>query len=302
MNSNVDTTITPENFGRAFKQEKTKKIYKQCIKEFQETVTFDEFHELVQIFNQHVDSYHLLETTSLGELMQYVWIDNRKEKAICVVFDNGNAIHLLLIKPYMTFPVSDGQYSRNTYTMPIRDQWVVFWGGTNEFNNYHYVYESQRYAFDLLMMHDSKTYKDNPKRNESYDAFGKDVIAPADGMVLEVVNNIHDNIPGEMDESQPAGNYVVLQHVNKEYSLLAHFKNHSIVVKEGDSVKQGDLIGYCGNTGNSSEPHIHFQVMDSPDYINCKSIRIRFNNGMQPIQGDIVEQSFLEENENGYLR
>lgn len=59
-------------------------------------------------------------------------------------------------------------------------------------------------------------------------------------------------------------------------------------------LNQGDLIGTCGNSGNSSEPHIHFQVMDSPDYLNCKSIRIRFNNGTEPIQGDFVTQSIEE--------
>lgn len=73
-----------------------------------------------------------------------------------------------------------------------------------------------------------------------------------------------------MNESQPAGNYVILEHSNKEYSLLAHFKQHSIMVNEGDIVKQGQNIGLCGNSGNSSEPHIHFQVMDSPDYMNCQ--------------------------------
>ena len=295
MSNQFKTSITPEHFGTAFKQGKTEQIYKQCIKDFQDIITFEQFHELVQTFNQQVDSYHLLETTSLGELMQYVWIDQHKEKAICVAFDHANAIHLLIFKPYMTFPTSDEQYSKNTYTMPISEQWFVFWGGTNEFINYHYVYESQRYAYDLVVMLDGKTYKDNTIRNENYYAYGKEVIVPAGGKVVKVVNHLRDNIPGEMEESQPAGNYVVLQHANQEYSLLAHFKQHSIMVKEGDSVKQGDLIGYCGNSGNSSEPHIHFQVMDSPDYMNCRSIRIRFNNGMKPIQGDFVKQSFVEE-------
>jgi len=295
MNANFEKSITPEHFGTAFKQGKTEQIYKQCIKAFQEIVTLEQFHELVLAFNQHVDSYQLVETTSLGEHMQYVWIDNRKEKAICVVFDHANDIHRLLIKPYVKFPRSDSQFSQNTYTMPISDEWFVFWGGTNEFINYHYVYESQRYAYDLVIMHDGKSYKDNTMRNENYYAYGKDVIAPADGTVVKVVNHLGDNVPGEMEESQPAGNYIVLQHANKEYSLLAHFKQDSILVKEGDVLNQGDFIGFCGNSGNSSEPHIHFQVMDSPDYMNCKSIQIRFNNGMEPIQGNFVKQSIIED-------
>lgn len=65
-------------------------------------------------------------------------------------------------------------------------------------------------------------------RNENYYAFNKAVVAPADGKVVKVVRNIIDSIPGEMNESQPAGNYVILEHPNKEYSLLAHFKQNSI--------------------------------------------------------------------------
>ena len=289
MNVNFGKSITPEQFGAAFKQGKTEQIYKQSIKEFQDIVTLDQFHDLVQNFNQHVDSYQLVNSTTLGELMQYVWIDNRKEKAVCVVFDHTNTIHILIIKPLLTYPKSDNQFSQNTYTMPVSDDWFVFWGGTNEFVNYHYVYESQRYAYDLVIMLDGKSYKDDTMRNENYYAYGKDVIAPADGEVVKVVNHLRDNVPEVMEESQPAGNYVVIQHANNEYSLLAHFIQHSLIVKEGDSVKQGDLIGLCGNSGNSSEPHIHFQVMDSPDYLNCKSTRIRFTNGQEPIQGDFVK-------------
>lgn len=178
--------------------------------------------------------------------------------------------------------------------MPIKEEWFVFWGGTNEFINYHYIYESQRYAYDLVVMKDDKTYRNNNMRNENYYAFDKEVVAPANGKVVKVISNIIDNIPGEMNKSQPAGNYVILQHSNKEYSLLAHFKQNSILVNEGDGVKQGQIIGLCGNSGNSSEPHIHFQVMDLPDYMNCRSIRIRFNDGQEPIQGDKVIQYIQE--------
>lgn len=296
MSGDSETSISPEHFGLAFIQGESDQIYQQCTKDFQEIIPFEQFHEMIQDFNQHLDSYQLVETTSLGELTQYVWLDNRKEKAICVVFDKTNAIHRLLIKPYITYPESDEHYSTNTYTMPISEEWFVFWGGTNEFSNYHYVYESQRYAYDLVMMHDGKSYKDHTMRNESYYAYGKDVLAPADGKVLQVVNHLRDNVLGEMDESQPAGNYVVLQHANEEYSFLAHFKHHSILVKKGDVVHQGDVIGHCGNSGNSSEPHIHFQVMDSSDYKDCKSIRIRFNNGKEPRQGDFVTQSIANKN------
>lgn len=287
--------IVPEDFGHSFLFGQPHSIYRQCSKEFQELLTIDQFIELVQSFNENVESYELIETTSLGSLIQYVWLDSRKDKAISVVFDSMNTIHRLLIKPYSTFPESDRRYTKNSYTMPIKEEWFVFWGGANEFLNYHYVYESQRYAYDLVVMKDGQTYKNNTMLNENYYAFNKDVIAPADGQVIKVVNHIIDNIPGEMNESQPAGNYIVVAHSNKEFSMLAHFKQHSIVVNEGDAVKQGQIIGYCGNSGNSSEAHIHFQVMNSPDIMDCQSIRIRFNNGEEPIQGDMITQSMSQE-------
>lgn len=56
------------------------------------------------------------------------------------------------------------------------------------------------------------------------------------------------------------------------------------------------MIGLCGNSGHSSEPHIHFQVMNSPNLKKCKSISIRFSNGVQPVQGDFVGEGALFHN------
>lgn len=268
MGESVNAYILPDDLGNCFLNGCPELIYKQCITEFKNLLTIDEFKALVQSFNQDVESYQLIETTVTGPFFQYLWLDNQSEKIICVVFDSMNAIHRLLLKPYINFPESNKRYSKNTYTMPIKDEWLVFWGGTNEFVNYHYVFESQRYAYDLVVMKDDQTYKDNGMRNENYYAFNKEVVAPADGKVVKVVRNIIDSIPGEMNESQPAGNYMILEHSNKEYSLLAHFKQNSIVVNVGDFVIQGQLIGLYGSSGNSSEPHIHFQVMDTFDKID----------------------------------
>ena len=280
--------ITPENLGKRFVESDFEAIYAQCSKEFKMLVTLEQFIEIAYSFNQGVESYRRSTTTSIGSLTQYVWLDNHKEKAICVAFDAMNVIQSLLLKPYIIYPESDQRYTKNKYIMPVKEEWFVFWGGTNELINYHYAYASQRYAFDLVIMKEGQSFKDIPTRNENYYAFNKEVVAPADGQVVKVIDNMVDNVPGEMNESQPAGNYVVIAHPNNEYSMLAHFKQYSIQVKVGDSVKQGQVIGLCGNSGNSSEPHIHFQVMDSEDYVNSQSIRIRFEDETEPVQGDTV--------------
>ena len=162
-------------------------------------------------------------------------------------------------------------------------------GGTNEFENYHYVYEGQRYAYDLVRVKNGTTFEGTNLRNENYYAFGTDVVAPLHGKVVKVVDGIKDNVPGEMDEQHPAGNYIVIEHPEKEYSLIAHFKQNSIVVKEGELVGEGQLLGQCGNSGNSSEAHIHFQVMDNALLKKAKSIRIQFQDHHEPVQGDTVE-------------
>ncbi|WP_416151784.1 M23 family metallopeptidase [Salipaludibacillus sp. HK11] len=133
-------------------------------------------------------------------------------------------------------------------------------------------------------------YEGYPALNESYNAFGKEYLAPADGTVVRVENDVQDNEPvGEMNEEEPYSNYVILDHGNEEISQLAHFKYQSIEMKEGDEVKEGDLLGLVGNSGNSSEPHIHFHVPDFSDLSESKSIRINFNRDEEFIQGDFVE-------------
>lgn len=292
---NEEEMVSPENFGLIFLTGNPETIYNQSIKEFKELVSLEQFTDMALSFNQNVESYHLIYTIQMGYSTQYLWLDNNEEKIICVIFDLANNIQGIVLRPYVIFAKSDQRYTKNKYIMPIKEEWFVFWGGTNEFLNYHYIYESQRYAYDLVRMKDGRTYQDNILLNESYYAFDKEVVAPTDGKIVKVMNIITDNIPGEMNEKEPAGNYVILEHENREYSLLAHFKQHSIVVKEGEAVKQGQTIGFCGNSGNSSEPHIHFQVMDSSDYMNCQSIRISFNDGIEPIQGDTVTSNTPKE-------
>lgn len=290
------TAINPDDFGDAFLKEDPVDIYNQCIDTFQNMITVEQFTEMVNEFNEDVDRFYLEHKIQLGDYVHYIWLDNNNKKAISVHFDADNYISKLLIKPYITYPQGDNEYTELTYSMPINEEWDVFWGGTNEFVNYHYIYETQRYAYDLLIIKDDSTYENNQLNNENYYAFGKDVTAPSFGKVIEVVGEVKDNVPGEMNEAEPLGNYVIIQHDKNEYSVIAHFKLGSITVKEGDIVEQGQVIGQCGNSGNSSEPHIHFQVMNTADINKGKSLRIKFADGADPIQGDVVTQSFSSAN------
>ncbi|MEB2302010.1 M23 family metallopeptidase [Lysinibacillus xylanilyticus] len=279
---------SPEEVIDIWLGEGFEKIYNATSKDFQKMVTLEQFMELSKSFNNGVKNYRLETKTILRDLTHYVWSDDKREKAVVASFDEFNQIQRFYIKPFTTYPKTDQQYTKNKYIMPIRGEWFVFWGGTNEVVNYHYIYENQRYAYDLVKVQDGQSYQKSPVQNENFYAFDEDIVAPADGKIVKVVDGIKDNVPGEMDERNAAGNYVVIEHANNEFSMIAHFKKNSILVKSGDVVTEGQLIGKCGNSGNSSEPHIHFQVMDSPEIGYGKSIRILFKDGNEPIQGDTI--------------
>ncbi|MBM7551245.1 M23 family metallopeptidase [Thalassobacillus pellis] len=287
---NKKDRILPEEFGEAFLQGHYFKIYQQTSESFRQNVSFADFKSLGTSFNWGVTTYELKTSFRINKHQtRYVWVNGEASKGIQLVFDKHGTIQELYLTPLVSYPETDHIYTSNTYTMPIKEEWFVFWGGTNQLINYHYVYENQRYAYDLVRKKHGSTHHGTPTKNKHFYAFGEEVAAPADGRVLQVVDGIKDNVPGKRNTEQPLGNYVIVAHDNGEYSLLAHFKQGSIEVDPGDRVERGELLGLCGNSGNSSEPHIHFQVMDSPDVFEGSAIRIRFQQRTSPIQGEFVE-------------
>lgn len=275
------------NFGQHFNNEEFDTIYNATSKEFQQSFSFNQFQTVCCEFNQGVQYFEEFSEKEWFGTTQVVWIDENKERTIQLAYDQNQVITGFYLKPFVTY-ASDEQWTNNQYRMPINEEWFVFWGGTNEFENYHYAYEQQRYAYDLVQVKNGATFTGTHSLNESYYAFGTDVVAPLHGTVINVVDGFKDNVPGNMDQQYPAGNYVIIEHPNKEYSMMAHLKNGSILVNVGDVVKEGQVVGRCGNSGSSSEAHIHFQVMDHPQLDQAKSIRIRFQQEYEPIQGDTV--------------
>ncbi|AQM42152.1 hypothetical protein BZ166_12525 (plasmid) [Staphylococcus cohnii] len=84
-------------------------------------------------------------------------------------------------------------------------------------------------------------------------------------------------------------NRKALKDIIHEYSLISHFKQNSIYVKPGEKVDANTILGKCGNSGNSYESHIHFQIMNVPSiFNNSESLKINFSNLSSPIQGHIV--------------
>lgn len=182
--------------------------------------------------------------------------------------------------------------------LPIVDPWHVFWGGRSLEENYHTAYPDQRFAYDLLIMKGGKTHEGDPKKNESYFCWGKHIVAPGAGVVVSVANDVVDNVPGEMNPRQALGNHVILDHGNGEFSFLAHFQKGSVQVKDGEEVEAGAFLGLAGNSGNTSEPHLHYHLQTTPKFNAGEGLPSQFlnyrSNGEliergEPAKGEVIE-------------
>ena len=193
--------------------------------------------------------------------------------------DNDSKINNLLITPFKDRSKLP-KIERNTtkLKLPFKGEWTVFWGGDTKELNYHLIDEAQKNAFDLVIRDEKgNSFKTDGLNNEDYYAFGKELIAPCDGEVVLVVDGVKDNKPGEMNPIYVPGNTVIMNTENNEYLFFAHFKQHSIKVKQGQKVKQGEVLGLCGNSGNSSEPHLHFHIQNVEDINIATGVKSYFD-------------------------
>lgn len=154
--------------------------------------------------------------------------------------------------------------SRTTMQLPFRGEWYVFWGGDKETVNYHVGVPGQRRAADLLIRGaDNRSHKDTGRRNEDYYVYGKEILAAAAGTVVTAIDGVPDNKPGSMNPLCAVGNCLIIDQGSSEYAVYAHLKPGSLKAHSGDKVRQGEVLALCGNSGNSSEPHLHFHLQNS---------------------------------------
>jgi murein DD-endopeptidase MepM/ murein hydrolase activator NlpD len=156
--------------------------------------------------------------------------------------------------------------TRTVVRLPFDGPWYVFWGGRILEENYHAFTRDQRFAYDILIWKDGTSHAGDGKENEDYFCFGQPILAPAAGTVVASANDVPDNVPGVLNPRQPLGNHVILDHGNGEYSFLAHFQLGTVEVEAGDTVESADLLGLCGNSGNSSEAHLHYHLQNAPEF------------------------------------
>jgi murein DD-endopeptidase len=128
---------------------------------------------------------------------------------------------------------------------------------------------AQRFAIDYVKLGDDNlTFKGDRLKNDSYHAYGVDALAVADGIVVATKDGIPENIPGPASRAVPitletvGGNHVIIDIGGGRYAFYAHLVPGSLRVKTGDRVRRGQVVGLVGNSGNSTEPHLHFHISD----------------------------------------
>lgn len=164
-------------------------------------------------------------------------------------------------------PAADPPVARTEIPLglPVRGRWHVSSGGDRLELNKHVLAKSQRRAADLVILDaEGRSHRGDGKRNEDYYAWGREVVAVADGRVIQVVDGVPENRPRSMNRYFVPGNVVVIEHSTTLHSLYAHLQPGKLRVKPGARIKRGAVVGLCGNSGNSSEPHLHFQLQDGP--------------------------------------
>jgi Peptidase family M23 len=145
---------------------------------------------------------------------------------------------------------------------------------------------AQRYAIDFAQFHmvDGKafTWKGPEDKNSSYFCYDQPIHSVAAGKVVEVMDGLPENVPHsgklaiDLTWQNAGGNHVVVDIGFGLYAFYAHMRPGSIVVKEGDRVAAGQLLGHVGNTGSSTEPHLHFHIIDRPQFLSGQGVPYEF--------------------------
>jgi hypothetical protein len=161
---------------------------------------------------------------------------------------------------------------------PLKNgDYYVGHGGNSTQINYHNSHPTQAYALDILQLNRFGTRASGlaPMELNQYEIYGETIYSPCTGKIIDVVDGLKEIAPNQMNDQtkdyrkkHPAGNSVIIQCKGAEIEI-AHMIPNSIKVQKGQQIKDGMGIGKVGNSGNSSEPHLHIHA-----HINGKGIPI----------------------------
>jgi Peptidase family M23 len=138
---------------------------------------------------------------------------------------------------------------------------------------------AQRFAIDYVKLDSAgRTFAGDRAKNENYYAHGVEALAVDSGVVAATKDGIPENLPGLTSRAVPitletvGGNFVIVDVGRGRYAFYAHLQPGSLRVRPGDRVRRGQVLGLVGNTGNSTEPHLHFHLSDAPSPLGSEGI------------------------------
>lgn len=182
----------------------------------------------------------------------------------------------------------EGKYDEDIYLnyrtktvleLPFDEEWYISAGGKSLEQNHHFApIRHQRYALDIVQVMNGRSNTGDGTKNEDYYCFGKRLNAPGDGKIIAVENTIEENVPGFKNSKYTLGNYIVIDHLNGEYSFMLHLKKNSIMVAVGDTVVRGQKVGLAGNSGYSTEPHLHYHLQSTSSLATGIGLPLQFLN------------------------
>lgn len=142
------------------------------------------------------------------------------------------------------------------FDLPFEGKWEVLSGNNGLSPTHKGLWGA--YAWDFWKVNrNERPFSGAGTKNAEYPTFGENILAPGDGVVHSVRDGIPDNIPHEDFSRKMKGNQVLIRHAQGVHSFMDHLKNGSIVVREGQKVKKGQVVAQAGNSGYSPFPHLH---------------------------------------------
>lgn len=181
-------------------------------------------------------------------------------------------------------PVTTYQ-NKTKLIFPMKGKFLVTSG--HEYYELEHKYErSQQFAIDIVALGENFEFaRNNGATVEDYVGYARrEIIAPAAGRVAFARNDIPDGavkssfLKMENGITAPAGNVVIIDHGNSEFSIFCHMHFGSVRVKTGDLVRQGEVIGLLGASGSPGLPHLHYQLQSGPNIFGNDGLPLNFTN------------------------
>ena len=143
----------------------------------------------------------------------------------------------------------------------VNGAYIVGQGGSTVAINYHHISVPQRYALDIAKLNGfgMRVRGFYPSDLKKYAIFGDEIHAPCDGKAIDSRDSVPDLAPPNATPNLPEGNFVKLD-CGGTFVFLAHMRRGSVRVRNGQTIRTGEILGNVGNSGNTTEPHLHMHA------------------------------------------